>query len=87
MKLNQRHIVVHLLSKHVADVSQQCHVAIACQLQAVGKWDADAESQGGYKREDREAFSEETPRNQSVMLLSPGIVECLENFFDVAFGY
>jgi hypothetical protein len=56
-------------------------------LQAVGKWDADAESQEDYEREDREAFGEETPRNRSVMLLSPGIVECLENFFDVAFGY
>ena len=53
----------------------------------MGKWDADAESQGGYKREGREALNEETPRSRSVMLLSPGIVECLENFFDVAFGY
>jgi hypothetical protein len=79
--------VAHLLSKHVADVSQQCHVAIACQLQAVGKGDADAGSQGGDEREDRKALKEETPRSRSVMLLSPGIVECLEDILDVAFGY
>lgn len=46
--------MAHLLSKHVADVSQQCHVAIACQLQAVGKGDA-----GG---EVREAMQEKTEK-------------------------